>query len=443
MAEPFGSAMKGEPGDHGEVRWRRGFASPSEIMPGGCDRIDPMPSDPTRVLCTSARMPFAVDEIRKLVQAGHDVYASDTFKTSPGLHVRGLAGHLITPPPTQETDAFVDAVAETITNHGIDVVLPMFEDVFYLTKHRARLEPLAGLFFPTLETLLKFHSKANFVQLCQQIGVPVPDTLVVHDDAELAAAIAEIPQYFARASFSRGGVDILTDVGPLAETIAVSDIHPTEENPWVVQGFVEGIDLCSYSVVHEGKVALHVTYEHPRTIEHAGGIIFESVDEPDTLDHVRRFAEATRYTGQVSFDYLKHPDGLVSMVECNPRPTAGLSVVDHDTLSAALFAPAPDTIVIPAGQRAQIDSALIRDAFREPKNLPQDVRDLFAAPDIYLGAKDGDGHHDLGPFVYQALSLTHLLSFRHQQDPASKHRKHTALMAAQFYDIEWDGSPIG
>lgn len=389
-----------------------------------------------RVLCTSARMPFAVDEIRKFGEAGHVVFAADTFKTAPGLHASKVHERVITPQPKQETGAFVADVADTLASRDIDLLVPMFEEVFYLAKHRDELESLADLFFPTFETLLKFHSKANFVELCRELDVPVPHTVVAHDDAELGQALEEFPEYFARASFSHGGVDLLTNTGPLAGALPPSDVHPTQDNPWVVQGFVEGVDLCSFSVVHEGKVAAHVTYEHPKTIEHAGGIEFVSVVEPETLAHVRRFAEATGYTGQISFDYLKHADGVVSMVECNPRPTDGCALMGSDTFAAAVFAPAADTVVIEAGRKAQVDLALLRDAFREPSALPSDIKEIFEAPDVYLGK------HDLGPFLYQVLSYSHVFAFRHHRNADEHHRKHTDLMAAQFYDIEWDGSPI-
>lgn len=389
-----------------------------------------------KVLCTSARMPFAVDEIRKFGEAGHVVYAADTFKTAPGLHASKVHERIITPQPKQETPAFIDDIAETLRSRDIDILVPMFEEVFYLAKHRDRFESLSELFFPAFDTLLKFHSKSNFVELCQQLGVPVPPTVVAHDDAELAAAVDQFPEYFARAAFSRGGVDLLTNTGPLAGAISVSDVHPTSANPWVVQGFVEGVDLCSFSVVHDGKVAAHVTYEHPKTIEHAGGIEFVSVVEPETLAHVRTFVEATGYTGQISFDYLRHPDGVVSMVECNPRPTDGVALMGHETFSQAVFAPSADTVVIDAGHKAQVSMALLRDAFRNPSELPSDLKEMFEAPDVYLGK------HDIGPFLYQALSYSHVFAFRHHRNADEHHRKHTDLMAAQFYDIEWDGSPI-
>jgi hypothetical protein len=379
-------------------------------------------------------MPFAVDEIRKLGEQGHQVYAADTFRAAPGSHSAEVHERVLVPPPKQETEAFVAAVADLVEREGIELIVPMFEDVFYLAKHRDRLPPTARLFCPPFEVLAQVHDKASFLAFCQEIDVPVPETVVARSQDELRAAVGRFTKYFGRAAYSRGGVELLTNTGPLAGTVTVDDVHPTLDNPWVVQAFVEGTDLCSFSIVHDGTVAAHCTYEHPRTIEHAGGIEFVSVDEPRTLDLAQKIAKATGYTGQLSFDWLVHDDGSISIVECNPRPTDGVTLMHADTFAEALLSPRLEPQVVPPGRKSEIKFAMLRDMFREPANLPEDVKAMFEAPDVY------HGDHDLRPFLYQILSYSHVFAFRHHEQGHA--HKHTDLVAAQFYDVEWDGSPI-
>jgi predicted ATP-grasp superfamily ATP-dependent carboligase len=379
-------------------------------------------------------MPFAVDEIRKLGELGHQVYAADTFRTAPGSHSAEVYQRAVVPAPKQETEAFVAAVADLSAREDIELLVPMFEEVFYLARHRDELPASTRLFCPPLATLARVHDKSSFLTMCREIGVPVPDTIVATSADELRSAVGVFPQYFARAAYSRGGVELLTNTGPLAGTVGLDEVTPTPDNPWVVQAFVEGTDLCSFSVVHEGAIAAHCTYEHPRTIEHAGGIEFVSVDEPRTLALAQRVAEATGYTGQLSFDWLVHHDGSISIVECNPRPTDGVTLMAADVFVTALLEPSPDPVVVPAGVKSEIKFAMLRDMFREPSNLPKDLRELFEAPDVY------HGQHDLRPFLYEVLSYSHVFAFRHHEHPHA--HKHTDLVAAQFFDVEWDGSPI-
>lgn len=389
-----------------------------------------------KILCTTSRMPFAVDEIRKLGEQGHQVFAADTFRSAPGSHSSEVHERVVVPAPKQQTDAFVAAVADLVAREGIELIVPMFEDVFYLARHRDRLPDGTRLFCPPFEVLAQVHDKASFLSFCGDIGVPVPKTVVATSPDELRDAIGGFDEYFARAAYSRGGVELLTNTGPLAGVVSIDDVTPTPDNPWVVQAFVEGKDLCSFSVAHEGKVTAHCTYEHPRTIEHAGGIEFVSVDEPRTLELAQKIVEATGYTGQISFDWLVHDDDTISIVECNPRPTDGVTLMQADVFADALLAPSLDEpAVVPAGRMSEIKFAMLRDMIREPSNLPQDLRELFEAPDVY------HGDHDLRPFLYQILSYSHVFAFRHHEAPHT-HHKHTDLVAAQFYDVEWDGSPI-
>ncbi|WCO68060.1 hypothetical protein PO878_04895 [Iamia majanohamensis] len=386
------------------------------------------------VLVTTSRMPFAVDEIRMLGEAGDVVVASDTFGATPGSHSRGAAHHITTRAPTQEPDGFVDDVVAAVERFDVDVVLPMFEEVFYLAAHRDRLE--GRLFAPDLPTLARVHDKVSFAELCRGLGLPVAEAVTAASDAELAEALGRWDHWFARAAFGRGGLDILTNTGPLAGDGDAADVHPTPEDPWLVQEFLDGVDRCSWSVVRDGKVVLHSTYEHPLQIDDRGGIVFASVDAPETLEAAQRIAGELGWDGQISFDFLRTDDGVHHMVECNPRPTAGCTVATADELHEALFGPVPDEpVVVPAGRRAAIKVAVLRDMVLHLRRAGADLRATRGAQGVYGQA------HDHLPLLYTVLSLQHVRHYRKALglDKASRED----LVAAQFFDVLWDGTPIG
>src|SRR5262249_37771520 len=161
---------------------------------------------------------------------------------------------------------------------------------------------------------------------------------------------------------------------------------------------------CSMSVAHHGKLAAHCTYRHPLTIEHAGGIVFESIDEPETLEISKKIIEHLGYHGNISFDWLRTRDGRLSLVECNPRPTAAIFTMDPKRYSDALFQPDFDApYVAQAGSRGQIDTAILRDMFREPKDIPDDLHRLLdGTKDVY--SQKGDRL----PGLYVILSYAHV-----------------------------------
>lgn len=387
-----------------------------------------------KYLVTTSRMPCAVEEIRKLGHAGHEVHAADTFGAAPGNHSRWAHAH-VTPSPRYDTAAYLEAIIELVYRCGIDMVLPAFEEVFYLQRNAKELHDRVEVFAPSFDTLHRLHDKVRFVELARELGVDVARTIVAHDQADLRHAITEIGEYFARPAYSRGGVYLLTNTGPLAGVVPIDACHPTATNPWLVQEFVHGRDLCTFSVVQHGRVVAHSTYVHPKTLDSAGGIVFESIVEPRTLELAQRFAEATGYHGQISFDFLDTPAGLIA-VECNPRPTAGVTVMPDEMFVAALTRrPDGPTAVAPAGMRRHIWSALLRDMFFHPREIPSDLAEILSkADDVY--APPGDRM----PGVYQFLSLSHVWKYRHDRGKAEKTR--SDLMSGYFHDVSWDGDEI-
>ena len=389
-----------------------------------------------RVLVTSARLPHAIGVIRRLGEAGHEVYATDTFKSSPGLHSKFVKERFVTPSPAFDTRDFVARVDEIARDREIDLVLPAFEEVFYLSKHLSELECRDRVYCSDLDTLYRLHNKKTFIELVQELDLPIAPTIIATSKEELRDAANQFEHYFGRAAFSRGGVSLLTNFGPLAGAVDIDEIEPSTEQPWIIQSFVEGSDFCSYSLAHHGKISAHNTYQHPLTIEHAGGIVFESIEEPEIFERSRKIIEHTGYHGSISFDWMRTADGEFYLVECNPRPTAGVFTMESEPYAQALFEPDFEKPYhAPADLEAQIDVAILRDMFREPSDIPQDLRQLFSGTkDVY--AQKGDRL----PGLYVILAYSHVFEFRRRMH-VTKH-KHSDLMEAQFFDIAWDGGEI-
>lgn len=387
---------------------------------------------PMKFLVTSSRMPFALDEIRKLGQEGHEVIATDTFRTAPGSHSRYATSWRVTASPRYKTRQFLRDIESIVRTERVDCVLPAFEEALYLAKHAAELPAEARLFLPPFETLLRLHDKVGLLGLAEELSIPTPATIVAKTHSELRDATRRMDPFFARPAFSRGGLDLFTNVGPLAGALELDDCHPTAENPWLVQEYVEGSDVCSFSIAHHGRVTGHSTYVHPRVIENTGGIVYESIEDPDTLAIARQIADRTGYHGQLSFDFRRTDRGLV-LIECNPRPTAGVLVLSSEMFVDALLDRRPETILVaPAGERLKVSSALIRDMFlhwsearADLAALVSDAQDVYAVPGDWL------------PALYQLLSYSHVLGYRLRG--LHDHRPKTALMAAYFHDICWNG----
>lgn len=387
-----------------------------------------------RVLVTSSRNTFALDLIRKLGSVGHTVFASDTYDGAVGNHSRFLAGHLVTPSPRFETDAFIETVSAYVRAHDIDVILPTFEEVFYLAARVADLPEGVELYAGSFADLARLHDKASFQRLAEEAGVPIPETVVVTSPAELREAIDRFPRYFARAAFSRGGVGLLTNTGPLAGKIPVEECVPTPEQPWLVQPFVDGPMVCTYSVVVDGRVTAHTTYTAAEQWAHSTAIAFIAVDSTDTLRYTQQLVDALDpgFTGQISFDFVDHGSAAApdyKIIECNPRPTNGVILLEAEDVSRAIEGAVDRTVVAVPGTERQITLAVLADAFTEPlKHLPTTLHDLLHVRDVGAGWWDG------AAMLWSPATIVHGAKISHGD------RKE--VLAALGDDIVWNGEPI-
>ena len=220
--------------------------------------------------------------------------------------------------------------------------------------------------------LARLHDKVSFQRMAEQDGVRIPRTLVAHDDASLRDAIAQFPEYFARAAFSRGGVALLTNTGPLAGQVAVEDCHPSAEQPWLVQEFVTGPMVCSYSTLHDGRVTAHCTYRAPRPVgaQHRH-LVPRHRRRARRSRSCSKFAEPMSYTGQLSFDFVDSDDELF-LIECNPRSTDGVLLMTAEHLAAGITDPDAPLSMVEPGTEVQLDFAVIAEMFKEPlKQAPK------------------------------------------------------------------------
>jgi hypothetical protein len=396
-----------------------------------CTKLQRATEDPMKFLVTSSRLPFALDEIRKLGEQGHEVVAADTFRTAPGNHSRYTTSWHVVASPRYQTLEFLTDLRAIARAERVDLVLPSFEEALYLARDAGDLGPGVPVFAPSFETLHRLHSKARLLDLAGRLGIPTPATVLADSRTELAAATRRFEHFFARPAFSRGGLDLLTNTGPLANALRLEQCQPTAQNPWIVQEYVEGEDVCSFSIAHRGRVTGHSTYIHPRVIESAGGITFESIEDPATLATAQAIATETGYHGQLSFDFRRTDRGLL-LIECNPRPTAGVLVMSSEMFVDALLDRRPDQVLVaPAGVQFKMSSALLRDMFLHWQEARADIAALVSkARDVY--ATPGDWL----PALYQVLSYTHVLGYRLRGVGPSRPR--TALVAGYLHDISWN-----
>lgn len=288
------------------------------------------------ILITSSRAPVALELIRQLGRAGHTIVATDTRSVTLASHSRWLAGHVVTPPPRQATAAFLATLGGVIERQRIDLVVPTCEEVFYLAQGLDELQQLAAIFTSPLPVLTELHHKFAFMQRAAALGLRTPRTALISDAADLARRLPEFPRFLLKPAYSRFATHIVTNCGPLAGRWPLGSCQPTPARPWVLQEFVVGQSVCSYSLVHAGRVTAHCAYSTPFAVGGGAGVQFCAVAGATTRAIAERISAALGYTGQLSLDFLEADDGLY-LLECNPRATSGAHLLTPAELVGGLL----------------------------------------------------------------------------------------------------------
>ncbi|MFV2045733.1 hypothetical protein ACEWK1_00005, partial [Metabacillus sp. YM-086] len=139
--------------------------------------------------------------------------------------------------------------------------------------------------------------------------------------------------------------------------------------------------------------------------------------------------EKLNFSGQISFDFIIHENGVAFPIECNPRATSGLHLFDKKL--AYLFTDAKSILYPRKDKKEAIKLAVFLYGWKQVKSLRQ-LRRLL---EVFFSYKDITfTSNDLGPYFYQLISLYKMWK--------ESRRNKVSLMEQSTIDISWDGETI-
>jgi hypothetical protein len=379
-----------------------------------------------RVIITGARTPFALHMSRLFHAAGHEVILTDSQRFSLGRFTRMKARFVRTASCRFEPERYGAEIRELIAEWQADLVVPTCEEVFYLSRLLAGTPEGELLFAPPFELLAQMHDKARFAEMADSLGAGAGQNLVLADQQSIERFQHDPRDFVFKPVWSRFASRIL--IAPQRE--ALSTIHPTPETPWLAQTRVSGEEFCVYAVAHRGRLVACSPYRNLMRAGAGTAICYEPIDAPDIADFCARFAEMTGWHGQVSFDFIRTPEGRLVAIECNPRATSGLSLFHPD--DGAVDAIVAGTPARPASRgRLGIKGTILLVGLLGLIGLQPRQRYLqrfFSSRDALAFPGEWSLLHG------QAISVGEiwLLSLR----------KNLSILEATTYDMEWNGEGL-
>ncbi len=266
------------------------------------------------------------------------------------------------------------------------LIVPTCEEVFYLAVAAERLGLSDRVFAPAPAVLRQLHSKVAFAALAQSAGLAVPATRRVTSVAQLDAWRAQAPELVFKPEFSRFASH--TRIRP--QPAALDRLVPSPEQPWAVQDFVAGEELCLWSAAISGEIVGFAAYRPRWRLGRSASFYFEAETDPMLIEIPRAIARATAATGQLSFDVIRRADGVVLPIECNPRGISGIHLFDAaPELALALMGQGELALPAPAMWLLGAPQALVSGqwrAFRRDMARSRDVLARTGEPWAALGA---------------------------------------------------------
>jgi predicted ATP-grasp superfamily ATP-dependent carboligase len=370
------------------------------------------------VLLTGGRAPVTLDLARKFSAKGWRVVVAESIPTHLCKKSSAVAKSYLVPAPRFEASAFIRALQQIIETEQVTLLIPTCEEVFTVGQGHADLSLACSVLTEPLERLLLLHSKFHFIEIARGFGLNVPQTSLVQDmqtaQKWLNQAVVFKPEYSRFATQTIMNPKRLNDLQTL---------DASRERSWVAQTFINGRQICTYSVAHHGHIAAHCAYATEFKVGRGSTIAFQAIEHPQSEAWVKTFVEKYGFTGQIAFDFIETAAGEVFAIECNPRAISGVHLFDESLVDALCNQTAE--IIRPVPQKAvAVWLALLLYGWQSAPSLKKWLQRLSASHDVIYDRADWR------PFFAQFSMFVYMLSL--------SRREGVNLIEATTFDIEWN-----
>lgn len=375
--------------------------------------VPPTPAQRRTVLVSGGKMTKSLVLARAFHAAGHRVVLVESARYRLTAHRFSRAVDAFRVVPHESAPGYAAALVEVARSEGADVYVPVCSPVSSVADADA-VAALGAVGCEVVhlgpEDLRLVDDKAAFAEAAAAAGLAVPDSHRITDPRQvLDFDFAGRPGPYILKSIPYDPVrrlDLTRLPRPTrAETeMFVRSLPISPEQPWVLQEYVEGRELCTHGTVRAGRLQVHVC-----CASSAWQLTYEQVDHPAVREWVERFvaAQGSGFTGQVSIDFIEDDEGVVRAIECNPRTHSAITLLDgHPGLAAAYLEDAPDgtpPLEPPVGGRPTYWTYHeLFTGLRHPRTLPGRLRTVLRGVDAVYASHD--------PVPFWVLHHVHLPS---------------------------------
>lgn len=388
----------------------------------------PAPAQPVqkRVLITFARSFLALEIARHFHAAGHEVFVADSLTRHISKYSNSVKKSFEIPSPRFDPKGYIDGLIEIIHQEKIDLLIPVYEEISYISKAAHRFPSECVIFAPKFDLYHALQNKALFQKKLDELGIETLKYRLIRNNFDLENH-GFTTSFALKPCYSRASQKVQKIAPENKEAI---EIQIDKHNPWIAQEWADGKKYCTYSICHEGEIYAHGVYPVDYAIDGNSCLTFKAIEHKAIYEWISKFVKQVNYNGQIAFDFVESEDKKLFAIECNPRATSGLLLFnDKDSVSEAFLKTNHARIHPKIGTRRQVAMGMLLYGWRKkakPNNgLRSFLKDFLSTKDVVFKSKDPK------PFLFKPFVFFNIWI---------KSRKLGLKIPAYFtHDHDWDG----
>ncbi|MDD4873770.1 MAG: ATP-grasp domain-containing protein [Dehalococcoidales bacterium] len=282
-----------------------------------------------RVLITYGwgRTGYVVAQALTALVPACEIYVCGSTLLSMTRFSRFVKKFFLTPDPDMEPEKYARKVSDIVNLNGIDVVLPVYEDVFVIQKYRHFFTDNIEILSPGLDRLEIASSKWSIIEIAKNVGVAIPITKAPRDidEALISAGHIGYPLLLkSRRGNSGKEVFFIKDQYNLRQAwhkIVLDNCLNKNDFP-ILQQFIFGKVFGSCFLADKGKLIKCFTeeYLHCHNGDFGASTFRVHCNWPLLENYTERLVRALRWTGIGHFDFVgSREKDSAYLIEMNAR----------------------------------------------------------------------------------------------------------------------------
>lgn len=278
-----------------------------------------------RVLVTNAKNRIAYNVVRSLGKKGIDVYTVDFIRNAMSFASKYSKGYAIIPSPFSDAQEFIEKLLETIKKFKIDVLIPVLEETFLISKHMDIFKEKVKVVLPDYKHILLAHNKNQWDAVARKLGIPVPKSISADDIRNGKHKVSDFnfPILIKPKQGGGGwGIRRIYSDEELSNLLKNPKNINLEWGRFFIQEFIDGETICIAVLMNRGKMRAKIAYKQLRDYPVSGGQATAriSVRSETAESLIKNMLEALNWHGVCQVDFIiEKKSGLPYLIDMNPR----------------------------------------------------------------------------------------------------------------------------